>query len=416
MKIESEKIELKLNTLGNEINTISKDIVDIKKSINFVEIFMSTATQLTLLASDLQRLEADIFDVLTDARHNKISPLLISPQQLQREIIKIKEHLPASLHLPFNQNDVIHMYNLMTSQSGISSDHILFIIRIPLTNNEAFNLFNIVPIPAVLNDTMVMIEPETSLIAVTPHRDQYFALTNEDLKACKSTKQNSNQLLCSDKQTKYHLGAKAYRCEFELLKNGTDEHCKVRKLESDILWSPLQQTNQWIFGTKHSTQLSAVCNGTTEIFELQGASLLTLQNDCTLKHHTATIQAHQTYSNVIYESYVAFGNFNHINRSTTQFIVNISPLDLSNELLKLQQLHETIQDGNLVNLPHLVEKHNIHHNATSYAALSLILCIVVCLSWQFKKSRQSLSRDSKAKPTPATRFTLDPEIATQNDS
>ena len=412
VKKESEKIEIKINALQQEVNSINKNMIDMTKRVNLLEVYMSTATQLTLLSSDLQRLEADLFDVLTDTRHGKISPLLISPLQLQHEIIKIREHLPHSLRLPFNQNDVIHMYNLMTSESGISSDHIIFILRLPLTNNEAFNLFNIIPIPAVVNDTMIIIEPETALLAVTPFRDQYFALTNEDLKSCRATKQGSNQLLCSDKQTKYHQGATAYMCEFNLLKNGTDENCMWKKSKSDTIWSPLQHSNQWIFASKHVTQLSAVCHDTTQLVELQGSNLLTLQNDCTIKHHTATIQAHQIYSDTIYESHAAFGNFNPLNKSTMRISLIDPPLDLSNEIEKLRQLHETISSEKLIHLPTLVKHQNIHHYIISYAALILIICTIIWLSWKLKKSRQRISLDSKSPPNPAPRFSIDPEIVT----
>lgn len=409
MKAETEKIELKLNTLQKEVNTISKETADVTLHVNLLEIYAATVAQLTLLSSDLLRLEDDIFDALTGARHGKISPLLISPQQLQQEITKIKEHLPNSLHLPFNQNDVIHMYNLMSLQSGVSSDHIIFIICLPLTNNDAFNLYNIIPIPAVINDTMFTIQPETSLLAVTPHRDQYFALTNEDVKTCKAIKQNSNQLLCSNKQTTYHQGSQAYLCEINLLKNRSNDNCLWKETKSDTIWSPLQHTNQWIFGTKHATKISAVCNGTAQMLELQGSCLLTLQHDCTLKHSTATIQAHQMFTDTIYESHIIFGDFKPVNNSAARIILNGSPLDLGIEVMRLNQLQETIRGDKFFNLPKLIEMQNVHHNITSYAALLLIACTIIWVSWKLKKIRQSRTLEDNTKPTPAARFSIDPE-------
>jgi len=407
VKKDTNAIVLKINQLQTEANQISKEVVEVKKHINSLEIYTEISTQLALLAADLQRLEDDIFDTLIGVRHGKISPLLISPQQLKQEITKIKEHLPDSLHLPFNQNDVIHMYNLMSSECGVSTDHVIFIIRLPLTNNEIFQLFNIIPIPAIVNDTMVEIQPETSLLAATPHRDQYFALTKEALNSCKAIKRDSNQLLCSDKEPKYHQDAQAFSCEFQLLKNGTDKDCILKATKTEAIWIPLEHTNQWIFGTKYSTKVSAVCtnNGASEIIDLEGSSLITLQNDCTLKHHAATIQAHKIYTDIMYESHAAFGNFNLSDVSTSQLMFDMSPLNVSKELYQLKLLQTTIERNNLFGLPSLVKNESIHHHVTSYAALFLTFSFII---WLFCKLRATQSFNTA--PVPAPRFLVDPEL------
>ncbi|XP_037930524.1 uncharacterized protein LOC119665350, partial [Teleopsis dalmanni] len=328
----TEAIAVKLNQLQDETNKIVDYTNHNTKRINHLEIYTSLVTQLTWMAHTLMKIEAAIFDVLTDTQHGRINSLLMSPQQLQDQIMKIKGHLPHSLRLPFNQEDVIHLYTLMSSQSGITQDHLIVVLQLPLTDHEDFDLFNLVPIPATVNNTMMTIVPEASFLAATPHRDQYFALTREQYKECMIFKQPENKLLCSDKQSKYNTGSQVYACEFNLLKNISDNTCNVQETKSNIIWSPLYHANQWIFGSKNNTTVTAVCKGITTHLELQGATLLKLQDDCVLKHQTSIIQTHQTLTDTMYESYIAFGEIPVINNSELWSKFKGSSLNLSNEL------------------------------------------------------------------------------------
>jgi len=174
----------------------------------------------------------------------------------------------------------------------------------------------------------------------------------------------------------------------------------------------LRHTNQWIFASKNLVQITAVCNSSTELFELQNSSLLTLQDDCTLKHHTATIQTHRIYTDTLYESHIAFGDLTSNNSSETRIIIDGSPIDISNELQQLRQLRETIKNDKIIELPKLVSQESVHHYITSYAALFLIFCTIIWLVWKLRKIKQSRILHSEPTPTVAPRFKLDPELNT----
>lgn len=85
--------------IDSTINVIKRDEVSNSKRLKLIENYIadtrssssvfnnlsrytSLTTQLSMLASNLQRVQTEIINILTDIRHNKISPMLISPRQL----------------------------------------------------------------------------------------------------------------------------------------------------------------------------------------------------------------------------------------------------------------------------------------------------------------------------------------------
>lgn len=408
---ETEAITLKINQFQMEISNTTQQLFDLSNHVDLLEMYTSISAQLSLMAANLQSLESAVFDTITDAKNGKISPLLISPLQIEQEITKIKSYLPSSLHLPFDQEDIAHLYSVMSSKSGITADHILFILTIPLTNHEVFSLFQITPIPAVVNDTMISIQPETTYFAVSPHRDQYFAMSHNDLQSCIHAKQLTNQLLCSGKPLKYHQGASELMCEFSLLRNKTDENCTYVAVNSDTVWSPLHTSNEWIFASKYRTQLAVVCNDNTDLIELQGSHLIKLQDDCTIKHNIVTIQAHKSYTTTRYESLATFGQFGTAYKPDVRLISNNSRLDFSQELQQLKQLQQGIEQANIMELPNKVYNDNIHQYMISYLALLLVIGSIPWLLWKFKQMKQGFILQQDGLPTPQPRFTVDLELA-----
>ncbi|XP_037959274.1 uncharacterized protein LOC119688677 [Teleopsis dalmanni] len=390
-----------INIVGNIANKLF-DVLDSE----YAETISKTLTQISNNEDVLSKMiknQITVMDSTLNIFSKTTEAVAVKMNQLQDETNKIVDytnHNTKPNSLPFNQEDVIHLYTLMSSQSGITQDHLIVVLQLPLIYHEDFDLFNLVPIPATVNNTMMTIVPEASFLAATPHRDQYFALTREQYKECMTFKQPENKLLCLDKQSKYNIGSQAYACEFNLLKNISDNTCNVQETKSNIIWSPLYHANQWIFGSKNNTTVTAVCKGITTHLELQGATLLKLQDDCVLKHQTYTIQTHQTLTDTMYESYIAFG----------------SSLNLSNELKQLKLLHNTLKDEKFAELPHKLQTDSMHHYAINSTTLILVVGAIIWMIWKIKQ----VKRPEVNQPTqtltpnamPRTRFTLEPETIT----
>ncbi|XP_070132588.1 uncharacterized protein [Drosophila bipectinata] len=68
------------------------------------------------IMGNLPPLRNEIIKVLTDVRHNTISPLLSSPRQLKEQCDQIRDHLKPGQMLPVNQENILMAYKMMQAE------------------------------------------------------------------------------------------------------------------------------------------------------------------------------------------------------------------------------------------------------------------------------------------------------------
>ncbi|XP_037956859.1 uncharacterized protein LOC119686357 [Teleopsis dalmanni] len=185
--IKQNQISLKNNfqDIENQLNTISKRLVKDEHDQLYGKIINMLTIQMTTATINLQRAQSTIMYVLIDSHHEKINPLLITPQQLITEGEKIRAHLPSHLQFPVEQNDILTLYKLMQVTGQVSSDHVIFNIMIPLVERKNFEIFHVVP-----TKVLTSIKPSTEYLAINSHKDKYFPITKLALQSCITTEED----------------------------------------------------------------------------------------------------------------------------------------------------------------------------------------------------------------------------------
>lgn len=186
----------------------------------------------------------------------------ITPQQLEAEITKIKTYLPADLQLPVEQGNLLPLHRIMTVRGVLTKGYAIFTIKLPLVNQEHFDLFNVIPVPVVINNTMFSLNNLTPLVPISLHWDQYFLMNTEKLNSCMQIEEGD--FLCSGIQAIYNKGFGLQSCEVSLLSNESHPDCKFTELKTDAMWLQMKHKNDWIFTVKTLVRMTAVCG--TEIY------------------------------------------------------------------------------------------------------------------------------------------------------
>lgn len=380
-----------------EINAINKSlhyIDDGLYQIRLTQLFNAGIMQLSLIANNLQRTKSSILDALTDTHHGKVSPLLLTPTQLEKEINQIKHHLPQKTDLPVPMKDILELYKLMRIKGGITKQHVLFSITLPLVDQIKFDIYNLIPIPNWINDSMVMIDPCDSMLAINIEREQYFLVSTLLLKSCDAIR--SDVFLCYNIQLRYHFGAETCSCEINLFNNNTLPTCTLKTIRTNVTWIPLAHQNQWIYTAASSTQATAVCDKEIIPLNLEGSGLLKIKPECILKHDFIHVAGQRLITTTLNHSYSSLGKFREL--STGKFTKNPMYLDknlpvfsenYAAQMKELTNLQQKIQ----MQTEHPLQYHSQHGIAVSYAALLTsisAITVILIIYVSYKKSRQYL--------------------------
>ncbi|KAM8707507.1 hypothetical protein ACLKA7_005051 [Drosophila subpalustris] len=374
------------------------------------ETYLALTTQLTLLAATLQRMQSEIVDVLTGIHHHTISPILVSPDQLKNQLDQIRVHLPPNQMLPVTSSNVIQLYRIMRAEGTATDTRVIFRVILPLVSMSILELFNIVPIPVWDSTSWKMFESKTPIIAVNNHRDQFMGLTHEDLRRCFALP--NEEYICFEHQAVFNVNN---RCEFQLFNNKTPTMCQTTHRTTKMVWEKTYQPNKWIFATRSTMELQAVCNGTPTTIQLEDTGVLSLSSGCTARNFEISIS---TFGNIISQtrqSYVRFGDIVKPNNT----IAPPPKINIPNytgqedkDLDDLQLKLATLKNQELPNQVSSVQ----HHHIAPYAALLvsiILLCAYALRKQRLWTLRPTATKNETANPSAPSasprRFTLDLE-------
>lgn len=60
-------------------------------------------------------------------------------------------------------------------------------------------------------------------------------------------------------------------------------------------WIPLQQANHWIYVLYNAYSIDVICGDEIEHYNINGEGILTIRQDCVLKHETLELTGQTSY-------------------------------------------------------------------------------------------------------------------------
>lgn len=212
---------------------------------------------------------------------------------------------------------------------------------------------------------------------------QYYPLTESELRTCVSM---GDKYYCKQCHPLYKMGSPVSACEIRLLNGmGAMSSCQIVKADSQSNWIQMHSPNQWIYSLHEKTTVNVVCRENMSQLVLQDAGILKIDHDCIIKQPFITIQGHSIYPTINRLSYIPTLNLTDIVTShnltqTLQYQHNYSA-----HINELDAIKKQIYDFK-ANLPDVMRRHNIHHYATGYSTLAIIVVIIIFLIWKLRCS------------------------------
>lgn len=289
----------------------------------------------------------------------------------------------------------------MSVKGAVTKHEVIFEVKIPLVNQQFFELFKVVPVPTIRNGTLIAIKPEKSYLATDAHRDEYILFQPEDISRC--LKPKNDEYICRNQRSKLRRNAVANPCEVNIFNNHSTANCNLNKIIGSTVWTQLHHQNRWIFATTVNVESSIVCGTETNLIIIKNAGIMEMGSNCVMKNHFVTIHGHFEPSNSIHTSYVRLKDIHSISppqeiekiltlTNTTSYKVHLEVLD---------NIQRQLNESTLKHLPQLMHSTSLHHHAVSYT--SLCCCIIILLGLLSWRMHLRFNKPAQFTPTPAVR-------------
>lgn len=403
----SETFDCFRNTVAN-LTEYTKIQLKVTESLN------ELITLAMLHAKKIEYQQDKLLSILLYAEQGKLHPYLISPKQLQQQILQISQVIPRNLFLSSRLHSFyqISNFNAILTQNNI----LVFQIKIPLLKINNFKVYKLIPIPIKQKDnTFTIYDIHNELIIIDSLADQHTLFQVETLNKCYK---DLEYYIC---QQNYPLLTNNYKnCEIALYKSlskpqeaNDKPECGRRIFEIyNSIWIELSDGQSWIFLTNKLTNLNIICQNNEFNTNINNKGIIKIKNSCTMKCDGLILhpKLSNTKSNYIkydetfisQDNYIIDKNIKHHFINTTNF-KNYQPISITkNE--QLIKLSKNIQDletetNNLQTFKKIKNTHIITTVTISSTIFIIIILSILCYIRMYWVKRNK----------------TDPEMTTEND-
>lgn len=277
--MQFQDINSHLNELGAATATNSNNI----KFNNLIE-FLSLAIQ------KYRETQLIIHNVLKDFKNGKINPMLMSPDEFEDELKVIQSTLGFHSQLPSTHYEELE--NLLDVAVVHGASCLIFSIDIPLLNTDRFLLYKLLPVPTMINDEFVSLNPITDYMAINAHRNEYYFMNSVEYSNCKFMREST---ICEEKHSVYHINNEAH-CELQIYLNPLkiQPNCKRQIFSHHPIWIELQQRNSWIFAVKKEERAKIVCGNNVDFAVLKDEGVITVEPGCSIETKNTRLVGRKT--------------------------------------------------------------------------------------------------------------------------
>lgn len=370
------QVGIVIKQIGETWNETNMELAENRR----MQAFLQLALQMTIILGRYEHMQDILIDLVTDTHQGHTNPMIIPPEQLQGQVMLIQANLPSDIKLPGGSQhiDLLRLYSSMTVRTALRNEMLIFDIRLPLINNNEYQIFKLYPLPVKHNNEMLAIRPSTEYLLINLKRDLYQAMTGSEFERCIFEHQG---YYCDHRNILLKPESGKHLCEVKLLLHQTLEKddCRyVRQTGSDY-WLQLNEPNKWIYSVSASKTVVIICNNQPYHQELIGEGIITINQRCSIQTPDLQIQSGFGGRSELTRSYLPTVNITEklasdksMRRTEFPKVTNIQSTNHIEEIEDLQtkitQMNQEFEEA---------KTEHVGHRNKNYAAI-FILTVIFC--------------------------------------
>ncbi|XP_050296181.1 uncharacterized protein LOC126736032 [Anthonomus grandis grandis] len=312
----------------NQIADVLKDFDHTQNSNNIRNILDALVNVYEFIDSTLQDLENSI----TFAKLKTMHPSIIKTTDLFNDLKQFEQRVGSNqLPIKIELENMLLIEKIIKISSYILNNRITFILHVPVTFNENFEIFHLYAAPVLVQSRFKVILPRNKYII---KNKLHYAYQSQ---ACQEV---STQLFLCDKSNLQDV-QESSPCEVQLLSyvKSTSICSQIQVVLNHIIINQLASSNNWLFVLPKEALVLLKCQAQEEEVQLIGSYMVNIPNNCLAKVNELIITNDDKPTNFSPQP-LLFPDLNKINEPLP--LLNLSFTSTDVKLDELQELQSQI--------------------------------------------------------------------------
>lgn len=376
----SEIINTNINKLGSKTSEMDILLQNEFKFNNLLHIINSMYQFL----SNFRTINEHLQEIETAIGFSKLGILhqsIINSTELLVTLKIISKH--AKTVYPVNKDNLIKLERNIKLKSYISNDNLIFVLEVPLVDNDTYNYYKVIPIPIIHSFKTYTIIPKYPFLLVNRLKYRPIASPCEEIE--------SGKFLCAEEQLAQYPSETCIE-EIMMMKNQYNE-CLQKEIKIERTKIQKITDDYWLIYSEDSLVISENCNNEVRKFNARGTYILTPSQHCETQAGNVLIN---TASNITSSSLrlpvVPIPDLDFIIKKETT-PVDLTNVDFSDVKQVLQSAKFSVYDN--VSRQTLVTLSVSIWTVLLYICIPIVIVIVILIKYRNKV----FSRNSPRSPT-----------------
>lgn len=388
------------------VETINEYVYNTYTKINWIHtqiVFSESISLIKMLESEHHRLSSQILNCLEEIVTGKITQL-IPEDRLTKDLTEISKYLKEEQKLPidFFIENPLHIFKYSKIMSTLYGNRILMEVNIPIVERGIYTVYEIIPIPTLVNNKTVIIKPSSRHVLLNDGQKEFIPITSKEYFEGKFNFQGERII----KPAENAIIDFTQNCEISIFMqpeiSTLNKYCDVKSIPTSNYFVSMNSNDAFylritkpLFITEYCSHLPAQSHEITE------SGILTLKRDCRIVTDKISLRPRINYNynsnqiikltnhtaTITYESLLAKVNlFKNISipKIDDNILIQDSSIDFDKLIEKANKLVEKTEFSDKWNEIHL---ENLYISQKSYAftilMAILIIIPIILTAWYF---------------------------------
>lgn len=290
-------LQTQLNVITDRINFYKKELFAKFNWLDTEVSMLGSISMVKMLEAEHQRVSIQIMRCLEDTVSGKITQL-IPQDRLIEDLRQVSKFLKEDQKLPIDliMENPLHVFKYSKIVSTLYGNRIMIEINIPIVERGIYTIYEIIPIPTMIDNNTVIIKPSMRYVLLNDGHKEFIPITPREYFKSKFNLQGERII----KPAENAIIDFSQNCEISIMMNPNveilEKYCDIRSIPTSNYFISLNSNDAFYLCISKPLQITEYCQHLTgQPHQIKESGILVISKECRVVTDKISLRPRNNY-------------------------------------------------------------------------------------------------------------------------